>query len=200
MIGMALAEEISDLNQADKIGLSVILLLLFTATAVVLIDSPEKRTSSDTEPDQFNRNDLMFMNMMIVHHEQAIEMSELAENRTSNERILSLAENISQAQREENRQMSEWMKELGYESGNHHPMAGMATEQEMRSLQNRNGTEFNQLFAELMIEHHQGGIAMAENFRETGRHPELKEMQTQMIETQKREVEKMQSWQEQNLL
>jgi len=146
---------------------------------------------------EFNRNDVMFMNMMIVHHDQAIEMAEMAENRTNNSKILELSENISKAQRSENGQMREWMNNLGYEPGNHHPMAGMASEAEMQRLEDSKNSEFDRMFAELMIEHHEGGIEMARSFREDGRHTELKEMQTKMIETQEREIKKMRRWQDQ---
>lgn len=152
---------------------------------------------SESKSTEFNRNDVMFMNMMIVHHDQAIEMADLAENRTNNSKILELSENISKAQRAENSQMREWMNNLGYNPGNHHRMAGMASRMEMQRLENSKNSEFDRMFAELMIEHHEGGIEMARSFREDGRHTELKEMQTKMIETQEREIKKMRKWQNQ---
>lgn len=167
-------------------------ILLSLAAGVSLLQIPQEESRSE-----FNRQDVMFMNMMIVHHDQAITMSEMADNRTDNQNIIGLAENISEAQSAENRQMREWMNELGYDTGNHHAMAGMATEQEMQKLRNSSGEEFDKLFAELMIEHHRGGIEMAKNFRQAGRHSELKEMQTAMIETQQKEISKMENWQKQ---
>jgi len=154
-------------------------------------------SGADDDSSEFNRNDVMFMNMMVVHHEQAIEMAELSQNRTNNRNILELSENISEAQSRENRQMRKWMNSLGYETGNHHRMAGMATQSEMQRLEGSNGSDFDRLFAELMIEHHRGGIEMARNFRRNGQHTELRQMQTQMIETQQREIQKMQKWQNQ---
>lgn len=177
-----------------KITIVVIGLMLVTGFALL------QTTGEENESSDFNRNDLMFMNMMIVHHDQAIEMAELSENRTSNEKILELSNNISEAQTRENEQMTEWMNELGYRTMSHHPMAGMASEEEMQQLRNSNGLEFNELFSKLMIEHHRGGIAMAENFYESGRNTELREMQGQMIEAQREEIRKMQKWQEQDQL
>ena len=170
-------------------------LLIGVLAGLALVQMPEKG-SQDRE---FNRNDLMFMNMIIVHHDQAIEMAEMAENRTNNSDILKLSNNISDAQREENQQMKQWMRSLGYEPGNHHRMAGMASQEEMQRIENSEGAEFDRIFAELMIEHHRGGIEMARNFRKAGKHTELQQMQTQMIETQQKEIEKMQDWQEQGL-
>lgn len=183
------------IENLDKQRITIGILVLALLAGLAVTQTGQKQSDSD-----FNRNDVMFMNMMIVHHAQAIEMAELSENRTSNEKILELSNNISEAQRSENRQMREWMNQLGYEAGNHHPMAGMATEDEMEQLRESNGSEYNQLFAELMIEHHQGGIAMAQNFYNSGQNTELREMQGKMIQAQQTEIEKMRRWKEENQL
>jgi uncharacterized protein (DUF305 family) len=144
----------------------------------------------------FNRADVMFMNMMIIHHDQAIEMAELAENKTENKNILELSGNISEAQRAENRQMVEWLGELGYqrpEDG--HRMAGMASQEQMNQLENSTDKEFDRLFSELMITHHRGGINMAQSFSQRGSHPELINLEEKMIETQQKEIRMMQNWQ-----
>lgn len=192
------------MNLRDKLSEKISPGMFFAAAVIVLglaavpaLLELSDREQSPSESSEFNRNDLMFMNMMIVHHDQAIEMAEMAENRTDNEKVLQLARNISEAQRAENQQMTEWMQKMGYEPGAHHRMAGMASPQEMDALEDSEGAEFDRLFAELMIEHHKGGIDMARNFREVGKHSELRQMQTQMIETQQKEIEKMQKWQEQ---
>ena len=175
---------------------SIVVLGLALLMGFVFLQNDVERTESG----EFNRNDVMFMNMMIVHHNQAIEMAELSENRTDNENILELSRNISEAQTRENRQMIEWMQDMGYSPGNHHPMAGMASREEMQQLENSNGSEYNRLFAELMIEHHEGGIAMAQNFYSSGENSELREMQGEMIDAQQKEIEKMQDWQKNNQL
>lgn len=149
----------------------------------------------ETESSDFNRADVMFMNMMIVHHDQAIEMSKLAPNRTDNENILGLSRNISEAQRAENEQMAEWLRELGYRRPvRGHRMAGMASQEQMQRLENSTGREFDILFSELMITHHRGGIRMAQNFIRSGRNSELIEMEKGMVRAQTEEIEKMQKW------
>lgn len=178
-----------------KLGISLVLVTGVLASALFVVIDADR-----AEDDEFNRADLMFMNMMIVHHNQAIKMAELSENRTDNENILNLSRNISEAQKAENRQMSEWMRNLGYEPGNHHLMAGMASGNEMQELRNSNGSEFNENFAKLMIKHHQGGIEMAQNFYEAGRNSELGKMQQNMIQTQQTEIEKMNKWLEEDQL
>lgn len=181
------------IDRDQKIVLAAVLGAVLILLAFATVNSPEQ--ASNTDSGDFNDADTMFMSMMIVHHDQAIEMAELAENRTDNENILELAENISQAQTQENRQMAEWLRELGYgRPENGHRMAGMASEQNMTRLEESNGSEFDQLFAELMITHHRGGVLMAQSFVDRGLNPELKEMEKDMIEAQKREIELMNDW------
>ena len=182
------------MSKQKTVLVGLVLVLGFTALFASSLIS--EKSSDGSEGSEFNRQDVMFMNMMIVHHDQAIEMAELSENRTDNENILELSENISKAQSRENEQMRAWMQELGFQAGNHHRMAGMATEEEMSRLENSNGSEFDQLFSELMIEHHRGGIQMAENFKGQGSHQELESMQKRMIDAQQKEIQKMQKWQQ----
>lgn len=178
-----------------KLGISFLLVIGVLASSLFV-----REGADGSEDDGFNQADLMFMNMMNVHHDQAIEMAELSKNRTNNENILNLSRNISEAQKAENHQMSEWMTNLGYKSGNHHPMAGMASENEMQKLRDSNGSEFNKNFAKLMIEHHEGGIEMAQNFHDAGRNSELRKMQQNMIQKQQTEIEKMNKWLEEDQL
>lgn len=171
--------------------LAVLALLVFVGGNFLHEDN------SSADSPKFNRADVMFMNMMIIHHDQAIEIAELAENRTDNENILELSENISEAQRAENEQMAEWLRELGYQRPRDgHRMAGMASQEQMQQLRNSEGREFDQLFSELMITHHRGGIQMAESFSQRGSYPELIEMEEQMVEAQQKEIEMMRDWQD----
>ena len=177
-------------NNKRKTTISTVLVL---ALALFVLSTPlSEPESRDTG---FNRADVMFMNMMIIHHDQAIEMAELSTNRTDNENILELSRNISKAQRAENEQMAEWLRELGYQRPvRGHRMAGMASQEQMQRLENSSGREFDRLFSELMIVHHRGGIQMAQSFSQRGRNPELIEMEKGMVRAQTEEIEKMQKW------
>ena len=169
----------------------IAVLILVISAGLLFASSPEESKKS------FNRADVMFMNMMIIHHDQAIEMAELAPNRTDNKNILELSRNISEAQRAENEQMAEWLRELGYQRPtNGHRMAGMASTEQMQQLSNSTDSEFDQLFSEMMITHHRGGIQMAQSFSQRGSYPKLIDMEKQMIEAQQREIEMMRNWQE----
>lgn len=203
---------------ADKIKISLtaghILLGLFslvviagffsTTVAPSIITQEEPNSANMQQKDQeagedsrFSRADLMFMNMMIIHHDQAIEMAELAENRTDNDKVLSLSQNISEAQRYENRKMAEWLNSVGLNRPTRgHRMAGMAAQEEMMQLEQSRGKEFDQLFSELMIEHHRGGIEMARAEVQNGRAEEVIELARGMVQVQQKEVGMMRQWQE----
>ncbi|MCJ7428793.1 MAG: DUF305 domain-containing protein [Candidatus Nanohaloarchaeota archaeon QJJ-5] len=172
-----------------------IILVALTASTILLYTLGQMGAFDDTNEESFNNADIMFMSMMIIHHDQAIQMAELAANRTDNENILQLAQNISQAQQEENRKMADWLRQLGYERPRDgHRMAGMASAHEMEQLRNSTGAEFDRRFARLMITHHRGGIQMARSFAERGQNAELIDLEEQMIATQQREIERMQEW------
>ncbi len=124
--------------------------------------------------------DVAFMQNMIHHHEQALMMSRLAPSRTEREEILRLAARIERAQGDEIALMERWLELRGEEvpdrSGDsahgHHPhhdhghhgpmMAGMLTQEELDELATAQGAEFDRLFLEFMIYHHEGAILMVE--------------------------------------
>ena len=152
--------------------------------------------SNTMDESVFNRADIMLMNMMIVHHEQAVEMSQLAPNRTKNENVLELARNISQAQQSEIDTMSSWLNDVGRQRprGMGHRMAGMASPKEMNLLEQSTGDEFDGRFANLMIEHHKGGIGMAKREVQRGRNDELVSLAEDMVSVQRCEVNLIQGW------
>lgn len=116
--------------------------------------------------------DAMFAQMMIPHHEQAVEMSDLAETRAAAPLIQELAAEIKAGQQPEIDEMKAWLQEWGvpYSSSANamdehagHGMEGMLTDEQLAALSAARGSEFDRLFAEYMILHHEGAIAMAED-------------------------------------
>jgi uncharacterized protein (DUF305 family) len=132
--------------------------------------------------------DVRFMRDMMVHHAQALEMSELAPSRTTSEDVLLLARRIYIAQRDEIALMERWLREQGEEpspvhdahahhdhgadahahhghaghahAGDAEPMHGMLSAAEMQTLAASSGAEFDRRFLEFMIRHHEGAVAM----------------------------------------
>ena len=162
-----------------RLGLALISLLMLTGCA----------TSSENSSGGFSSQDIMFAEMMIPHHEQAIEMTDLALTNTTNPDVLALAEQISDAQEPEIELMKSWP---GVDAGGHagHTMAGMLDEKEMEMLRVSTGADFDRLFLEGMIKHHEGAIDMAEKITDS-KNPEVAKLGKVVIESQSTEIAAM---------
>ena len=123
----------------------------------------------------YTLDDVRFMQDMILHHHQATLMAKLADLNTNNKKIIDLAPRINSSQADEIIFMQEWLKDRGEIAPNpfkelanamHHDMAGMATPEQMASLEGLISKDFDRLFLKLMIAHHDGAIAMVEDLRE----------------------------------
>lgn len=112
--------------------------------------------------------DIRFMQGMIAHHAQALEMAALVEGRTGNEQIRQLARRIALSQADEIAMMQEWLRTRGAAvpdlHAHHAPgatlMPGMLTPDEMGRLAAATGLAFDRLFLESMIRHHEGALVM----------------------------------------
>ena len=118
----------------------------------------------------FTKDDTVFMNHMIVHHEQALTLSRLAPNRTNTEEILDLAGRIDVSQEDEISFMQGWLEERNIEvhahmSIHHMKMMGMASDQDIAELSRSKGMEFDELFLRLMIAHHEGALDMVKELK-----------------------------------
>lgn len=110
----------------------------------------------------YSQDELMFAQMMIPHHEQALEMVALAEIKTTDADVLHVAGHIKDAQAPEVATMTSWLNAAGVSVEDHHSMAmdGMLTDAEMAALEAATGQEFEILFLSGMIKHHQGALDM----------------------------------------
>jgi uncharacterized protein (DUF305 family) len=112
--------------------------------------------------------DVRFMQGMISHHAQALEMTALLPTRTMRPEMKLLARRIDDSQTDEIALMERWLKERGETSpgahAHHMPgatlMPGMLTPEELQRLAAARGDEFDRLFLELMIKHHEGALFM----------------------------------------
>ena len=120
---------------------------------------------------QYSVGDVMFLQGMISHHAQAMEMSVLVESRTNRESLELLAQRISLSQEDEISMMQGWLQDRGlgaptldaHHADDYELMPGMLSEEEMTELEVAEGADFDTLFLEFMIEHHLGAIEMVEN-------------------------------------
>lgn len=125
--------------------------------------------------NRYSDDDVRFMQGMILHHFQAVQMAALVGDRTSNESLGDIASRIDISQEDEIAFMQSWLRERSemapdpandphaMHHGDHHNMSGMATPAQMAALEAASGTAFDALFLELMIAHHEGAVDMVEH-------------------------------------
>ncbi|TMR93564.1 DUF305 domain-containing protein [Nonomuraea basaltis] len=156
--------------------------------------APAATTSSAQPSAAFNGADVMFAQMMIPHHEQAVEMADLASTRASDPEIKELAAKIKAAQDPEIQTMKDWLTDWRQpaEGGMGHSMPGVMSEEDMKKLEAAKGKNFDKLFAQQMIAHHNGAIGMAQTEQTSGSNPQAKELAKTIETTQQAEVEQLQ--------
>ncbi|WP_018639051.1 DUF305 domain-containing protein [Parafrankia elaeagni] len=151
--------------------------------------------------DDYNNADVMFAQMMIPHHQQAVEMAELAPGRAADPAVLTLAQQIGTAQAPEIETMTGWLATWGrptampgaggHGGGHSTDGMGMMSEDDMTALRRASGQDFDRMFLEMMIRHHGGAIAMARTEQRDGRFPDAVALAGAIESTQAAEVETM---------
>lgn len=171
---------------------------------VIGCGSTKTSSSDDTSPTdtivtQFNDADVMFAQMMIPHHEQAIEMSDIALDPTvgASDEVLSLARDIKAAQDPEIAQMTalleSWGQSTAMDSSMDHSemMSGMLTVEEITTLGTLQGTAFDTAWIQAMIKHHEGAIQMAIDVQNDGINADVQKLASTIIATQQAEIDAM---------
>lgn len=155
--------------------------------------------SGDSPAVEFNDDDVMFAQMMIPHHEQAIEMSDIALDPAvgASDAVRALAEQIKGAQDPEIDQMKSllaaWRQSMMMDSDMDHStmMSGMLTLEELATLSQRRGPEFDTAWLEAMIAHHEGALQMAQDALEKGSNPDVRALCEAIIAGQQAEIDQM---------
>ena len=177
-------------------------------TAAPATAAPEtpSTTSASEEPiaEEHNDADVMFAQMMVPHHEQAVEMSEtlLAKDEVPAE-VADFAQQVIDAQGPEiermNAMLEAWGQEPMMESGGMEGMdhgsgagmSGMMSEEDMQALEDAQGTEASRLYLEQMTAHHEGAVEMARDQVEQGQNPQAVALAQDVIEAQEAEITEM---------
>lgn len=161
--------------------------------------SMEMSSEPNAAPAAADEADIMFAQMMIPHHEQAVIIAGMAEGRAADPRIIDLAGEITAAQAPEIDEMAGWLREWGAPRlsedeamGAHggHGMAGMLTPEVLDELRGLSGAEFDRRFAAAMIEHHRGAIEMAEQVKDSA-NPKVAALAQRIITTQQAEIDQL---------
>ncbi|UTT68883.1 DUF305 domain-containing protein [Arthrobacter sp. DNA4] len=146
--------------------------------------------------DDHNQADIMFAQMMIPHHSQAVEMSDivLAKSDVPAE-VTALATRIKGAQAPEIKQMTGWLSGWGAPTAmsdhSGHGMTGMVDDAGIDKLKSASGTEAAKLFLEQMIGHHEGAINMAQQEISAGKSPEAVKLGHDIVDAQQAEITQM---------
>ena len=162
--------------------------------------------------------DVKFLQGMIVHHEQAILMSSMVGKRTNNPTIIDLADRIDASQEDEISFMKGWLEDRGenipgenehsmmdHHGNDHHDMGhhdmsmhldmvGMASPKQLKELENSKSTDFDRLFLQLMIAHHDGALEMVKDLKKfsgAAYDPILNEFVSDLVNDQGVEIERM---------
>ncbi|MFI8370564.1 DUF305 domain-containing protein [Streptomyces sp. NPDC085466] len=146
--------------------------------------------SAPSATGSFNDADVMFAQMMIPHHEQALEMAKLADGRAADAGIKEIVAAVEKAQDPEIQKMKAWLKGWGRPESARagHSMAGMMSEQDMKRLAGARGEDFDRAFAELMIAHHEGAVTMARDEQRNGANAEAKALAGEVVRAQTAEI------------
>ena len=151
----------------------------------------------------YSPDDVKFMQDMIPHHNQAVQMAALVDDRTNRQELLDVAGRIDASQADEIEFMQQWLRERGetvpdptaHEAMHtSHKMAGMASPEDMAKLAEVKDTAFDRLFLDLMITHHEGAVTMVEELVEkagSAYDPVLFDFVNDVTNDQSAEIERM---------
>ncbi|GAB2867124.1 DUF305 domain-containing protein [Nocardioides pacificus] len=189
---------------------------LATVAALALLAGCGSGDESSSEPEksatEFNEADVAFATDMIQHHAQALSMVDLTLGRPLSPETEQLVEDIRNAQAPEIETMSDWLVSWdepvpetmrdhanahgdgegdGDGDGHDTDMPGMMSGEQMTALEKASDAEFEDLWLEMMVEHHEGAVEMAEEQQEDGQYDEAVELAEDIVTGQQAEIEMM---------
>lgn len=186
------------------------LVALLAATTFALAGCGDNGDTAD-KPAAADHNaaDVTFAQDMIPHHQQAIEMAQLAEDRAASAEVKSLASAIEAAQDPEIETMTGWLESWGEDVPDSHmdmdmdemegmgddesddEMPGMMSDDDMADLEDAQGAAFDRMFLTMMIEHHEGAIEMAKTEQAEGEYDDAVTLAEKIETAQQAEIEAM---------
>ena len=155
-------------------------------------------SSAAASPADNNAADVTFVTGMIPHHQQAVEMSALVPQRSTDPAVIKLASDISAAQGPEIETMKVFLVQWNAGEDTDHDahqggmdMQGMVDDATMTRLQSLNGAEFDKLWLQSMVGHHEGAVTMANTEIANGANPDAKVLAQQIVTAQQAEIGQM---------
>jgi uncharacterized protein (DUF305 family) len=154
-------------------------------------------SASSTVSAAYNDQDIAFAQMMVPHHQQALDMTKLAAEKATDQKVKDLATRIQGAQDPEIQELTTLLESWGVREMSdmdHSSMSGhgMMTDDQMTQLEQATGASFDRMWLQMMIEHHEGAVTMAKAEVEQGTNPEAKALAQQVVDAQVAEITEMQ--------
>ncbi|MCB0918101.1 MAG: DUF305 domain-containing protein [Actinobacteria bacterium] len=196
-----------------NIGIAAAAAALLITSACSTVDNATSDTTPSTTVSAApaSASDVAFAQGMIPHHEQAVEMADLAldPRADASAQVKQLARQIKGAQDPEIEMMTQWLQQWGAPTempgttgdlaGMDHSghdmggmtMSGMMTAEQMQDLHQATGATFNTMWLEMMIAHHEGAIAMAEQVKASSTDPAVTRLADEIIAAQRAEITTM---------
>jgi uncharacterized protein (DUF305 family) len=167
------------------------------------MDHGRSQTSTSTDSvgqSEHNDQDITFAQGMIPHHQQAVDMAEMAARRATDPKVKDLASRIESAQDPEIQQLTGMLGQWGVSTEpsmpgmDHGGMSGdgMMTDEEMQQLEQA-GADFDRLWVQMMIKHHQGAVVMARTEVDKGKNADAKALAQKIVDAQEAEITEMQA-------
>lgn len=171
-------------------------------------DDTSSGGSGSSSKADFNEADVTFVQDMIPHHEEAVEMAELAETRAESPEVKDLAKRIKDAQGPEIETMRGWLEDWEGSEGDDGDMGGMdgsddgtsddgtsgdgmMSDEDMSALEEAEGAGFDEMFLTMMVEHHEGAVEMANTEIAEGQNEDAIALARDIVEAQEAEIEEM---------
>ena len=179
--------------------------VLWLALAAIFLSACSSTTSQNSGTVDF---DQMFINMMVPHHQAAVEMAKIAQQRAEHPEIKQMADAVISGQQEEITQMKDWKKQwngssdtppmsamplLGKMAGMDKAATTMNMQAEVDQLKNA-AEPFDLAFIDSMIPHHQSAIDAAKMALTQAQRPQTKDLAQKIIDAQQKEIDQMTTW------
>ncbi len=167
-----------------------------TSTTLATETSGSLATETSATPSAA-QYDLQFIDSLTKHHQMAIDMATMAAPKFEHQPLKDAAKTMVDDQTKEIAQLRQWRDQWypGAAPAENMQLPGMSSmSMNMSHLQSMSGHALDMMFIDMMIPHHEGGLAMGQDALARAEHPEIEELAQEMIEKQKKEIDRMQQW------
>ena len=201
-------------SRTRALGAAALTLVLGAGLTACGDDTSDAAGTAEVSATEHNDADVTFASDMITHHAQALSMVDLTLDRPQDPEIQALAEDIREAQAPEIETMADWLTKwgekvpetmrdhanAGHDMGDmsdsmddmgHDDMPGMMTADDIDELENTSDAEFQDMWLEMMIEHHEGAVEMSETEQRDGRFKDAVDLAGEIIDAQEQEIATM---------